>query len=826
MGLVNSTRWPILLYACTGFTGLLIEQGFERYLLLLVGVTVSASSAVIFAYFLGFALGGFAMAMLQKRSHISRPLVWYGVIELAVGISAILFTYRFHPLLEWLAPLQGALRDPFAKAMMRFLFGCAFVLPTAALMGASFPLMAQVVDRKGRSGGSLWAEAYASNLIGAIAAAVLGPYLIYPAIGVRGAFWLSFALCAVVFGVAVALDFAGVGERTPPQARIAEPSAGKGAIGRGGWLLVGAAFASGLIIFALEVLWTHLIGMVLGCSVYAFSAMLLMVLLGLFIGASKTVGQLRRREPVNSPKLLQNSALLLLIQFIGWGVASGFFAFTPLRIFQNFTSAEGWRLCVAAILILPSSSQLGAVFPSLLGSSELQKSEDRVFMVGYMNAANAIGCQAGVLLALFVLIPGLGSELSLKLIIVALVIVSFLFLERGARPTALGHWAVAALLILVPCALWHWDPFRLDSSLGVTFGTPRQSSAASTPGTAGGAAVSPPRMVYSRESAQSGITTVMEWESHEPPYRRVRTLLTNGKFEGDDDVYGQWDAQFGEGTLSSIFVNRLDRALLIGLGTGHTALALKQVGYQDIDVAEFSPAIIDAARTCFAHLNKRVLADPAVHVIQEDGRNVLITAANRRYDMITLEITSIWFAGATNVYSIEFYREAREHLVPQGALQQWVQLHHIGPAEIASALATARAVFPYVSFWRFGNQGYLIATNEPQRVTPARHARLLSALSVPSQDRREPSEHLLDRMLASRLLSPAAVDRVIADMHPRLNTDHNRYLEYATPRYYATDHDWTSSNVVFFAGFESATSSPAHAPSGLPPRTGALSTEP
>jgi len=35
---------PFVLYGLTGFTGLLAEQGFEKYIALLVGVTASASA--------------------------------------------------------------------------------------------------------------------------------------------------------------------------------------------------------------------------------------------------------------------------------------------------------------------------------------------------------------------------------------------------------------------------------------------------------------------------------------------------------------------------------------------------------------------------------------------------------------------------------------------------------------------------------------------------------------------------------------------------------------------------------------------------------------
>lgn len=810
-------RWAILLYALTGFTGLLIEQCFEKYLIVLVGATVSASSVVIFAYFLGFALGGLATAALQKRARIARPLAWYGAIELTVGIAAVLFVYAFHPSLVWLAPLQGGLHRPVAKAAVRFLFGCLFVLPTAALMGASFPLMAQAVDRGRISGGSLWARAYASNLAGAIAACLLGPYLIYPAIGLRGALWLSFGVCAAVFAGAALLQ-RSEGSFMPQAAR---PVGGGEPVGRRGidkaaGLLLAAAFASGLIVFALEIVWTHLIGAVLGGSVYAFSAMLLMVLLGLFLGARRTAASLGSRRPADYVELFFRCAVLTVVQLVAWGLASLLFAFTPPRPLRNFASAEMWRLVVAAMLILPSSTALGALFPSLLGSPALEGGE-RCFLVGYMNAANAFGCMAGTLLGLFVMIPLLGSELSLKVVAVALVAFSFVFIRRGEGKKTWTLGFAAVLLVGVPCVFWHWDRFLLDSYCGVTFGMTRsvekggRQAATGAQPASGPAASRPRRMIYFQETAQGGFTTVVEQE-HEGSHRLVRTLFTNGKFEGDDDREGQWDAQFGIGSLSAVYVTRMDRALLIGLGTGHSALVLKQLGYKDIDVAEFSPSIVEAAQTCFTRLNRKVLSDPNVHLMEEDGRNVLI-ASGARYDLITIEITSIWYAGATNVYSQEFYEEARKRLRWDGVLQQWVQLHYIGPREIASAIATARAVFPYVSYWRFGGQGFLIATAKPQDVTEARRAYLLKALSGPGLDRAESSDHLLGRMLASRIMSPQATDRMIAQLHPPINTDQNRFLEYATPRYYSSDFDWAENNFAFFSSFgrQGAPSAPAAA---------------
>src|SRR5271154_566188 len=104
---VRRAALPLALYAMTGFTGLLAEQGLEKYTTLLVGATAAASAAVIFTYFLGFALGGFAAARLLARGTIRQPLRSYALLELAVGVSCIGFSYVFHPLMALLAPLQN-----------------------------------------------------------------------------------------------------------------------------------------------------------------------------------------------------------------------------------------------------------------------------------------------------------------------------------------------------------------------------------------------------------------------------------------------------------------------------------------------------------------------------------------------------------------------------------------------------------------------------------------------------------------------------------------------------------------------------------------------
>ncbi len=761
--------WPFGLYALTGFTGVLAEQGFEKYMSLLVGATAAASSVVICAYFLGFAVGSWAIGALLRRGVAIRPLRTYAGLELLAGIACIAFSYGFHGITDVLGPIQNPEAGALAKFSLRFLLGTMLVLPAAALMGASFPLIAHAVDRRNDSQGSSWVRAYSYNLLGALAAAFFGAYFILPAVGIRGALWICFAIGCLVCIVAFALG------RDDDQVQMT-PHRERGSIVPGeAWLLLAGAFACGLIFFALEVLWTHLIATTIGCSVYAFAAMLTGVLLGLWIGAAR----MERRKNIQYSGTFLLCALLLLVQFRLWDWSQIAYLVDLPAALRGFFAVEMYKLCIALVLIVPSAAILGSIYPSLVRHPML---DGRSWLIGYLGTANSLGCLTGTVLGIFVMIPMIGSEWSMKLIIAAVVLLGIAFIWREtAEPKQRIAGVIGMLVVLGLTAVFHWEKLVMTSGINTYFG----SHTAPSTGVA-----RKMELVYFHEDAQGGMTTVLQFTTPGTG-EKEQILFSDGKFEGSDNLQAQGLAQIGFAAIPSLYTRNFDRALLIGLGTGHSALALSRTGYRQIEIAEFAPGIIGAARTRFAQLNRDVLKSPYVKLEVEDGRHVLLAGRGRDYDLITTEIASIWFAGATNVYSREFYELARNHLRPGGALQQWVQFHHISPREIASAIATTRSVFPYVSVWYAGRQGMIVATMQPQIADAARQAMLVERLGSLAQP------DLVRDLLHSRVLDSQAVDRLIAAERPVINTDHNRWIEYATPRYNPTSDDWTTRNLAW-----------------------------
>jgi len=227
-----------------------------------------------------------------------------------------------------------------------------------------------------------------------------------------------------------------------------------------------------------------------------------------------------------------------------------------------------------------------------------------------------------------------------------------------------------------------------------------------------------------------------------------------------------------------LHLDRLERALVIGFGTGQSAAASQAAGFRDVDVAEIAPGIVEASSQEFRDINRDVLRQPNVHLFFEDGRNLLLLRETK-YDLITIEVSSYWFAGATNLYSREFYELGAQRLRPGGVLQQWVQLHHTSPREIATVLLTARKAFRYVSLWTAGVQGIIVASNTPQQVEPTG---VLGTMRILEANHAPPA--LLCEYLRGRLLSPEDVDRLAgASTGAVINTDRNRWIEYDTPRF-------------------------------------------
>jgi spermidine synthase len=392
--------------------------------------------------------------------------------------------------------------------------------------------------------------------------------------------------------------------------------------------------------------------------------------------------------------------------------------------------------------------------------------------VGRLTVANTIGTITGSIVTGYAALPWLGSQRALSAVAASFAAASVAAGVAAGRAkgsdvktSAAPRRAIAAGLLAVALAflLPRWDMARLTSGANVYFALgPR-----------------PDTIEFVREDVHGGVTTATRRGS-------ITTLYTNGKFQGDDGP--EMPAQRRFAHFPSLFVHREGRALVIGLGTGTTLGTIAAYPYQHIDVAEISPSIVEAARLFFREPSMGALDDPRVELHLNDGRNVLLVATEP-YDLITIELTSVWFAGAASLYSREFYELTKARLTPGGVLQQWVQLHHIRRRELATIVRTLRGVFPHVALFVGGSQGILVASAEPLVASRAR----LESLEPRPALRATTSGKKLEDLLGEMVASGDELDRFVRDAAdesgPITSTDDNLYLEYATPKGNVLNYD-------------------------------------
>lgn len=709
-------------------------------------------------------------------------VIGYGVAEFGVALCCLWLLLNFDTGTKFYAGLIAWGGSSSLKLVVaRGLIASLVILPTAVCLGVSFPFLGSMAARVGENAAYYLSKLYCVNLLGGALCALAAPYLIFPHIGLSGGLWICTTMDVLVAIYALWLS------RSAQVAQLAAERAGRPKWESGDATILAVAFVSGLLFFALEVIWTHLAGVVIGTSVYAFSSMLFAVLFGLACGCIR-IGMRAQGDARSIPlhPLFFLCACVTLVQVALWPYGPVWIALLG-KYAHGFYSGEAVRMLVLVAIVLPAAYAYGMLYPSLFQGGRFGRPGGGA-LLGYITGANAIGCVTGALAATFILIPDVGAEWSLRWFTIALTLCGVAVLARDRLPMRDG-WVAAGILAVLTLAFPAWNRRILTSGANVYFGhdAPGASVAPVTPA-AGTPTGSSSEISFFHEDSYGGFTTVVEYHDRGKPDRHV--LYTNGKFQGND--WEQQDAQIAFAVIPALHLKNHGDALVIGCGTGQSASVLNQLDFKSVDIAEISPGILMAAGAQFSGLNENVLRSAKVRVHLEDGRNYLLSRPNT-YDQITIELTSIWFAGATNLYSREFYELAKRHLNKGGVLQQWFQLHHIGPEDIDSIVGTLHASFPYVSAWVYGGQGVLLASEEPQKIQAGATAAVLAYLRRRSKDDAS-AEDTLRSIISSELLDADAVNHMIQTRSPIMNTDWNRWIEFSTPRYNLTDVDWATLN--------------------------------
>jgi spermidine synthase/MFS family permease len=770
--------WPLLFaFTFSGFAGLVYEVVFAKELALTFGSTSKASTTVLATYMGGLALGSYLGAKLAQRMHKGRtlsPLALYGVCEAGVALLCAVSPWMFKlTRVLYVAIAAGTDTSSSWLTVLQLGLGALALLPPTLLMGMTMPALAVHLDAlsevEGRSSslGRSVGLLYGANTLGAAFGALLAGYVLMPMFHVRGTTWIATALNFAAAGIALLLAKFARLKKTPVRAETTASEHAAGIIADPKLLQTALIIlgVGGVVTLALETTYIHLLAIVVGNSVYAFSLMLFAFLLGLGGGSALGRAYLRQGGPLRQGLMLAQGlvALAVVLGCFAWNFIPVYFAsFYQFSYTERFAVREFIRFLVCAGVMVPVALAIGAAYPLTMEALAVAAPNARMLWMGRGMAINTAGNILGALLGTFVLLPLLEAVLTLQVLAgvsLGLAALAAQFEYRRMAPIAVP----AVLLVLVPPL----DLTMLSTGANVYFH------------------MQPWGIVFDHAvSADGGLTAVSKSLRGE---RSVKTLLTNGKFQGDDDPDGEMRAQLGFAVVPLVHTEHRGNALVIGLGTGVSARTVKNAGFEHIEVAELSRDIVTLASKHFAPINEQVLEAPNVKTLITDGRNHLMLSKTP-YDLVSIELSSIWFAGAAALYNREFYELVQARLSPEGVLQQWIQMHRISHRDIAYVLGSVRSVFPKAWLYFVGNQGIILACRHDcspraSAIQTIDHTKsLASALRF--------FEGKAANILPLRVLDTASIDAflrdpeasMLAEQEQPVSTDDNLVLEYSTPK--------------------------------------------
>jgi spermidine synthase len=670
-----------LLFFVSGGAALLLETAAVRAFVDLFGSTAASLGAIGGAFLACLALGALALGPLADRTR--RPMRLYAVLEAvacAGGLLALFVLARLDALADSFARAEVA-GD--ARPAARLLVGFAVLVVPVGALGGTLPVLARV--RRGLVGRAAAAGVLqAANALGGAAGAFLAGAFLLNVLGTTGTWRVAALLNGLVALVAALLargaDAAAPTSAPPSDPRSSEDDADDRPPLRAAPLIVASA-CIGFSLLASEVLLFRGLAQLIRGGHDSLGAVLAAFLLGGALGSQAGVLVARRRRRARDGLLL---GLLLSVvapvAALAWLRAGAQADATSFLHFGVSAVSWGGRLAAeffGALLIAgPVAFALALPFPA---SCELFPGDERRFgrAVAWLSAAWTAGAAAGGLLAPSLLLPGLKLRDAL-LLCAALPVIALLLLEAAGRarmvvrrvPACLAAVGLLAALLLTPMN----GKSVLDGPLIFT-GRVAGSTGASL-------------RAYN-EDALANVAVLQRPDG-------MKLLAVNDQMALGGSGATRVEAM--EAVIPALLHPGPHKALLLGVGAGITAAALRDLGVEDIDAVELLP-LVRSALPFFEPENGGVARDPRVKIHTTDARAFVRAAAPETYDLIIGDLYFPWEPETGLLYTREHFERVRRLLKPGGIFCQWLPGHQLDWPEIGTVGRTFCDVFLGTTVW-------------------------------------------------------------------------------------------------------------------------------
>ena len=776
----------LILFFLSGFSALVYEITWARKLSLVFGTDTYAIATILAVFFTGLALGSWLFGKLvDRRADRLKPLLLYGFLELGIGLYALLTPLLFRGIESLQVAFWQAFTPSFGGfslfALLLSVFG--LIIPTL-LMGGTLPVIAKawVKGETGDKGdsrvGAGVGELYAANTAGAVLGVFAAGFLLIAAFGVNQTIWAAAGISLLVGVVAIWLSRVSADKQSLSSRRLED----KGRMGAdnqrpsktgqprqtwGSSSILAAFAAAGFAAIALEVLWTRVLVMVIGGSVFAFSLVLFAFLTGIAVGSAVMSRFVDRLQ--NSLIWFAAVEMLLGISVILLIPVFGNLPFTFLSIFKTYGSSFAdlqfglWLMSVAVMLI--PTFLMGAAFPIVVKAYQTQGMGERV---GRVYAANTIGGVFGALAAGFLLITAIGVQKAILIIgFLYLLIGAWMFYASGVR-TSIKLASIVTLLIfvIVGFRLAPWDSYVFSSGFYVDpqsfLETDRENLLAN---------LQRDEILYEKDGISAHVAVRRERDGN-------INLRINGK--ADASTGADMENQLLLGHLPLLLHTEAKDILVVGLGSGITLGSVLAHPVDSVDAIEIEEKVVEAA-AFFNDYSGNALDDPRANIIVADGRNFLL-ASDKKYDVVTSEPSNPWLSGSSKLFTKEYFELVKKAVKEDGVVLHWINLYSLDVEGLKGVISAFNEVFPHVVAFGMpaSNDLVLIGTEDPAKFDfPAFSERLKAESVAGDLDKVGISDPY--EILSYFVLDEEAVGTLVEGTKP--NTDDHPFVEFSAPKF-------------------------------------------
>ncbi|MFL6279456.1 MAG: spermidine synthase, partial [Vicinamibacterales bacterium] len=633
----------------------------------------------------------FLARVISPREH---PLRVYAYLELGIGAFGLLLLFGM-PLLGGLYFHWGG--GGITGILLRGVAASICLLPPTLAMGATLPAMSRWVEST-PEGVSWLGFFYGGNIGGGVVGCLLAGFYLLRVHDTAFATYIALALNILVAILALVIA------RTIPHDTVVAPAPLERAAG--GWAVYVAIGLSGFTALGAEVIWTRILSLLFGATVYTFSLILAVFLLGLGIGSSigsAIAGRIAR------PRLALGWCQMLLCGAIAW-TAYMLTQSLPYWPINPSISTDPWfnfQLDFVRCLwaVLPGAILWGASFPLAL-ASVATGGKDPARLVGGVYAANTLGAIIGSVSASLLMVVWLGSQRAQQVLVIVSAVSALLMLESAAAEaeSKKSRFQFAGTLLLA-------------AAMGAAVLLAR------TIHTLPGDLVAYGRYAATRRGEGEIIYIGEGWNASVAVSRLSSGVLNYhnaGKVQASSEPQDM-RLQRMLGHMTTLIPKNPESVLVIGCGAGVTAGAVSvDPNVKQLTIAEIEPLVPRVVSHYFAKHNFDVVANPKTKVVLDDARHFLLTT-RQKFDAITSDPLDPWVKGAAMLYTKEFFETAKAHLNPGGAVTLFVQLYESNTAAVKSEIATFLEVFPGGVVWGNTNNGagydlVLLGQAEPTRI--------------------------------------------------------------------------------------------------------------